>query len=217
MFFQVNGVSKEFNIENLVVAGWTARDARAVQIHIDELAEIGVAPPSSVPLYYRAANLLVTQQEKVEVVGEDSSGEVEPLIIKQGNECWLGIGSDHTDRELEAHSVALSKQVCPKPVAKELWSFDEVEGHLDQLEMKSWVDEGQGWTLYQEGTLAAIRPLKELIENADLQDNSAMLCGTFAAIGGVRKTLKFKMSLHDPVLNRTIECVYSTQELPAVK
>lgn len=217
MLFTTSTTEKSFEIKHLVVAGWTARDHQAVQIHIDELAEIGVAPPSTVPLYYRASNLLLTQHELVEVVGSDSSGEVEPLIIKQDGKFWLGIGSDHTDRELEAHSVAFSKQICPKPVSKVLWAFDEVQDHLDQLEMKSWLDEGEGWTLYQTGTLAAIRPLTELIEKADLQDDSAMLCGTFAAIGGVRRTPKFRMSLHDPVLNRTIEAEYQTIELPAVK
>jgi len=217
MLFTINGVQKEIQINHLIVAGWTARDMASVQKHIDELAEIGVEPPSSVPLYYRAANLLVTQDKSVEVVGGGSSGEVEPLIIKQDGKLWLGIGSDHTDRELEAHSVAYSKQVCPKPVSNELWDFQEVSDHIDQLEMHSWLDEGEGWTLYQTGSLAAIRPLTELIEKATLQDNSAMLCGTFAAIGGVRKTPKFRMSLVDPVLGRSIEMQYQTIELPAVK
>lgn len=217
MFFTINGAAKEFLINHLVVAGWTARDQHAVQEHIDELAELGVAPPSTVPLYYRTANLLMTQQPVVEVVGSDSSGEVEPLIIKAEDSFWLGLGSDHTDRELEAHSVALSKQVCPKPVATQLWPLAEVEDHLDQIEMQSWVDEGEGWTLYQSGKLAAIRPLSELIEKANLANGSAMLCGTFAAIGGVRRTPKFRMALHDPVLNRTIQSEYQTRELPAVK
>jgi len=169
------------------------------------------------PLYYRASNLLVTQDNLVEVVGEGSSGEVEPLIIKSGGKLFLGIGSDHTDRELEVQSVAFSKQICPKPVSNQLWDFEEVKDHIDQLEMQSWLDEGMGWTLYQTGTLAAIRPLIELIEKADLKENSAMLCGTFAAIGGVRKTPKFKMSLVDPILGRTLEAQYNTVELPSVK
>ena len=37
----------------LVIAGWTGRDAAAIQHHIDELQAIGVPPPSSVPLYYQ--------------------------------------------------------------------------------------------------------------------------------------------------------------------
>jgi len=217
MLFTINGIERNVTLNHLVVAGWTARDQATVQKHIDELAEIGVAPPSSVPLYYRASTLLVTQAPLVEVLGGDSSGEVEPLIIKMNGKLCLGIGSDHTDRELEAHSVASSKQICPKPVANELWAFDDVKDHLDQIEMQSWLDEGEGWSLYQTGLLSVIRPLTELIEKAELPENSAMLCGTFAAIGGVRNTPKFRMSLHDPVLNRTIETQYQTVELPAVK
>jgi len=216
MLFSVNGSAQTIEIKHLVVAGWTARDMKFVQEHIDELAEIGVAPPSAVPLFYRASNLLVTQESIVEVLSADTSGEVEPLIIKADGKLYLGVGSDHTDRKLEAYSVAHSKQVSAKPVSSELWDFAEVADHLDDLLIESWVDEGEGWVQYQKGTLANIRPLTELIEKGNLAEGSAMLCGTCPAIGGVRRTEKFKMSIHDPILNRTIECVYTTQELPIV-
>lgn len=216
MIFTVNGAAKTFDIQHLIIAGWTARDMASVQEHIDELAEIGVAPPSTVPLFYRASNLLVTQASQVEVLSADTSGEVEPLIIKADGKLYLGIGSDHTDRKLEAYSVAHSKQVSAKPVSTELWDFEEVAGHLDDLTIESWVDEGEGWVQYQKGSLANIRPLTELIEKGNLLDGSAMLCGTCPAIGGVRRTEKFKMSIHDPILNRTISCEYLSKELPIV-
>lgn len=216
MLFIVNGSEQSIEIKHLVVAGWTARDMKFVQEHIDELAEIGVAPPSAVPLFYRASNLLVTQESTVEVLSSDTSGEVEPLIIKADGKLYLGVGSDHTDRKLEAYSVAHSKQVSAKPVSSELWDFAEVAHHLDDLLIESWVDEGEGWVQYQKGSLANIRPLTELIEKGNLAEGSAMLCGTCPAIGGVRRTEKFKMSIHDPILNRTIECVYTTKELPIV-
>ncbi|MBJ7536106.1 DUF2848 domain-containing protein [Marinomonas transparens] len=216
MFFNVNGSTKQFDIKHLVIAGWTARDMAFVQEHIDELAEIGVAPPSTVPLFYRASNLLVTQESTVEVLSGDTSGEVEPLIIKAQGKLWLGVASDHTDRKLEAYSVAHSKQVSAKPVSSSLWDFEEVADHLDELLIESWVDEGEGWTQYQKGSLANIRPLMELVEKGELSEGSAMLCGTCPAIGGVRRTEKFRMSIHDPILNRTISCEYITKELPVV-
>ncbi|MEC9166239.1 MAG: DUF2848 family protein, partial [Pseudomonadota bacterium] len=52
---------RAFPIENLVIAGWTGRDAASVQHHVEELAELGVPGPSTVPLYYRAGRNLVTQ------------------------------------------------------------------------------------------------------------------------------------------------------------
>jgi hypothetical protein len=80
----------------LVIAGWAARDEAAVKHHIEELAEIGVPPPSSVPLFYRTAASLLTQSERMEVLGPDSSGEVEPVIVSMDDGLWLTIGSDHT-------------------------------------------------------------------------------------------------------------------------
>ena len=42
-----------------MVAGWTGRDSAAIEHHIEELAALGVPRPSSVPLYYRMASLLI--------------------------------------------------------------------------------------------------------------------------------------------------------------
>lgn len=50
------GQSMPLSVDTLIVAGWTGRDHGAVQHHIDELAELGIAPPSQVPLYYRVSN-----------------------------------------------------------------------------------------------------------------------------------------------------------------
>ena len=47
MKFFIGATQIETAIGHLVVAGWTGRDHSTVQHHIDELAKIGVAPPSS--------------------------------------------------------------------------------------------------------------------------------------------------------------------------
>ena len=209
------------DLRSLVVAGWTGRDEAAVHHHVDELAALGVAPPSTFPLYYRTAATLPTFDADVQVVGADTSGEAEPLLVVADGQRWLGLGSDHTDRALEGHSVALSKQACAKPLCPMLWRYGEVAAHLDALELRAWVDEGAGWTAYQDGTLAAIRPLDELAAGAGeaLAPGSgaaAMLCGTLPAIGGVRPAAGFRMALHDPVLGRTLEHGYRIEALPAV-
>jgi hypothetical protein len=64
-------------VNECVVAGWTGRDKAALDHHIEELAAIGVPGPSTVPLYYRVAAEQVQQGETVQVLGRDSSGEVE--------------------------------------------------------------------------------------------------------------------------------------------
>ncbi|MDD9717975.1 DUF2848 domain-containing protein [Dinoroseobacter sp. PD6] len=198
------------------VAGWTGRDRAAVDHHIAELAEIGVPPPSDVPLYYRVARDLLTQAEEVQVLGPDTSGEVEPLILRVDGALWLGLASDHTDRALEAVSVAASKQICAKPVGRGLWPLAEVESHLDQLRLTCDIEEGGDWVRYQEGTLASIRPLPELIAGAGLGEGSAMLCGTLAAKGGVRPAARYRMSLIDPVRDRALSLAYAVTTLPVV-
>lgn len=206
----------EAEIQHLTVAGWTGRDRAAVDHHIAELAEIGVTPPSAVPLYYRASANLLTQNSGIEVLGEETSGEVEPLVLRVGGAMFLGLASDHTDRALEVSSVAASKQICAKPVSRALWPWEDVQGHLDVLELATDVEEDGGWVRYQEGTLAAIRPLPELIAGAGLPDQAAMLCGTLPAIGGVRPAARYRMALTDPVRGREIRLEYSVTALPVI-
>ncbi len=216
MQFQTPEGPRDFDLGHVVVAGWTGRDRAAVDHHIAELAEIGVAPPSGVPLYYRVSRDLLTQASAIEVLGADSSGEVEPLVIRAGGALWLGLASDHTDRALEAVSVAASKQICAKPVSDTLWAWSEVADHLDDLVLTCDIEEDGTWVRYQDGAMANIRPLPGLIEGADLTENAAMLCGTLSAIGGVRPAGGYRMALTDPVRGRTISLAYTVTALPSV-
>ena len=163
MQFNTENTSFNFTVEHLIVAGWTGRDAKAVQHHIDELAAIGVAPPSKVPLFYRVSNDLLTTDPLIEVLGDASSGEAEPMIVRHGGTLWLGLGSDHTDRQLEATSVAASKQICAKPCAATLWDYATVADRLETITIQSWIHENGDWVLYQDGHLGQIRPLEALI------------------------------------------------------
>jgi len=164
MNFMTKDGDIRFIINQCIVAGWTGRDKNVVDQHIKELAEIGIAPPSSVPLYYQVSNTLLTQTPAIQVLGGGTSGEVEPLLLKYNDELWIGLASDHTDRELEAHSVAASKQICAKPTAQELWKYDDVKDHIDSLILHCSIKENNEWVTYQQGPLASIRPLEEPIK-----------------------------------------------------
>ncbi|SAI74743.1 Protein of uncharacterised function (DUF2848) [Bordetella ansorpii] len=223
--FQIesNGTTRhaEVDIRNLVVAGWAGRDRAAIEHHIEELAAIGVPRPSSVPLYYRVAFNQVTQDERVQAVGGESSGEVEPFVFMLDGELHVSIASDHTDRKLEAHSVALSKQLCVKPVARQAWRHADVAGHWDELVLRSRIVENGVELLYQEGPLSSLRTPLELIEGytqggKSLPDGTGMTCGTVGAIGGIRPSTTFIMELHDPRLGRTIRHRYDVEVLPEI-
>jgi hypothetical protein len=207
-------------LETLVVAGWAGRDAAAIQHHIEELAAIGVPPPSSVPVFYRGAASLVTQSHRVEVLGPDSSGEIEPVVVSLADGLWVTVGSDHTDRKAETYGIALSKQMCAKPVATVLWKYEEVAPHWDELQLRAHVVIAGERVVYQEGTLAALRPPADLIakwtDKDTLLPGTLMFGGTLGAIGGIRPAARFEMELIDPVLKRTIAHAYDIVDLPVV-
>ena len=157
-------IEGNIEIRNLIIAGWTGRDTEAVEKHILELEEIGISRPSSTPIFYRASPDLLTQGEKITVVGNNTSGEVEVFIVFVEGELWLGVGSDHTDRETEAYSVAISKQACPKPISRTLWNYKDVEAHWDRLVLRSFVTIDGDRQLYQEGELSSMMDIETLIK-----------------------------------------------------
>jgi hypothetical protein len=209
------------DVDTFVVAGWAGRDLAAIEHHIEELAAIGVPRPSAVPLYYRVAANQLTQAARIQVVGPHSSGEVETLVFMVEGEMYVSLTSDHTDRKLESHSVALSKQLCAKPVGTTAWRLADVAGHWDELVIRSTILENGKQVLYQEGALNALRPPSELIAGyvgggSALPQGCAISCGTVGAIGGIRPSLAFSMELFDPRSGRSLRHEYAMDVLPEV-
>ncbi|MBI0435853.1 DUF2848 domain-containing protein [Roseomonas sp. KE0001] len=206
-------------IKSFVIAGWTGRDTHKLQEHIEELRLLGVTPPASTPCFYPGGRELPTTAATIDCLGAESSGEAEfAILVDEDGTWWVGIGSDHTDRKVETYSVAVSKQVCPKPIAPVLWRFDEVAEHWDRLELRSWVQDGADWTLYQEGAVAAMRDPRDLAAaykalGRELLPGTLMLGGTLAAIGGIRPRAGFRIELRDPVLGRVINHTYTANWL----
>lgn len=207
-------------IDQMVIAGWTGRNKAAMEAHIKELEELGVARPKSTPIYYRAAAQMLTTADSIEVAGGDSSGEVEFMLFSLADGLWVGVGSDHTDRKLETIGVTWSKAACPHPVAKTLWRMDDVAGHWDQLILRSYAIEGGKDVLYQEGPVTSMLPPADLMaqctiaKGGALPVNTAMYCGTLPAKGGIRPAEGFVFELEDPVLKRKISHRYITKTLP---
>lgn len=212
--------NRSISVDSAIIAGWTGRDPVAREKHIAELEALGVARPASTPIYYRVSRTLLTTADRIEVVGENSSGEVEFVLICDGGRLWLGAGSDHTDRKVETYNITVSKQLCEKPMAPDLWDFEEVAGHFDSLQLRSWIQEDGEQRLYQEGSVAAILSPDAIIAGynpgGELHEGSAMFCGTLAAKGGIRPSRRFSFELSDPVLGRRIAHSYDVVALPIV-
>ena len=226
MFLQFNRIAKDrkdhvgIEIDSLIIAGWTGRNAAAIEHHIEELAALGIPRPSTTPLYYQVAAQTATQSNRLVVLGPDTSGEVEPVVVAMADGLWIGIGSDHTDRKAETSGIALSKQLCGKPVGAQLWSYADVEGHWDELVIRSWATIGGERLLYQDSSISALRTPRDLIRKRAGSDmlpaGTLMFCGTPGAIGGIRPATRFEMELRDPVLNRSLTHNYDVEVLSVV-
>jgi hypothetical protein len=202
--FSVSGTGKTLSVhpDRLIVAGYTGSDADAVAEHIAELAAIGVPPPATVPAFYDLDPGLLTTDGMVEVAGTDTSGEVEPVIIRQGDQFFLGVGSDHTDRLLERDSIAESKRVCPKPLGSTVVELpsDLTELDWDALRAESDVD-GEP---YQRGSLSALRTPADVLDRLataipDVSGDLVLFGGTLPLLtGGFRYGRRWLLRLELP-------------------
>lgn len=222
--FQLAETGETLNvaINELIIAGWAGREQAGIDEHIEELKAIGVAPPSSTPLFYRASAGLVTSNGNVQFLGNETSGEIEVLLIGTERGTLVGIGSDHTDREAEAWSVAHSKQVCAKPVGRQVWWLADVIEHWDQLQMASFATIDGQEVPYQQGGVTGLLHPEDLLrrfglDKTELAPGQAMLCGTLPVMGGVRPAQAFRMVLTDPVKGRALEHAYNIETLSVVK
>jgi hypothetical protein len=216
--FESNGQSCLADIHDLVIAGWTGRDVAAVEHHIAELAAIGIPRPRATPMFYRVGSNLLTTASQLDVAGPHTSGEVEFVLVAMPEGLLVGVGSDHTDRKVEAYGVTVSKQVCPKPIGGSLWPMSEVREHWDSLILRSWVTCDGVRRLYQEGNVSKMLLPEDLMSrytelNGELPIGTVMFGGTLPVIGVMGGGEKFEIELHDPIRKRSIGHAYAIRSL----
>jgi len=206
----------QVSIATLILAGYTGRDPKMVEQHISELEAIGISRPSATPSFYWTPKRLLTTANRIKVKGEHTSGEVEPVLIYLPDGWYLGVGSDHTDRELETQNITLSKQVCPKVIGSELWHIDSVIDHWDKLILRSYLINNSEQYLYQESALSAIQKPEYILERyieqgKNLPEGFTIFLGTVPVIGKVMGAEGFAIKLFDPILNQTIKHQYHVE------
>ena len=156
----------------------------------------------------------------MEVFGSETSAELEyVLFVRDEKTVYVGVGSDHTDRNLEEFHIPRSKQICPNMVSKTVWPLEEIGGHWDSLTMRCQVVKDGETTLYQEGELGLLLNPWELMafvkeKIGEPLENTVIYSGTFKML-----TEAFVFSdrvsgeLLDPTLNRRIAFSYDVLPL----
>ncbi len=216
--FDCSGIRLSVPVHNLIIAGWTGRDSAVVEHHIAELEAIGVPRPRTTPTFYRVGTNLLTTDSRVDVAGTDTSGEVEFVLLYLTEGLFFGVGSDHTDRKVEAYGVTVSKQVCPKPLGKVIWPMREVMEHWDSLILRSWVTCDGARRPYQEGSVNKMLTPSDLTDRytalyGPLTDGTVMFGGTLPVIGPVSGGELFEIELDDPIRGRQLSHAYSIRSM----
>jgi len=198
-----------FKAKKLVCAGFAGRDQASVRRHVEELAKIGVQPPDATPtVYFLDANLLTTSEEIV-VPSSATSGEVEAVLLQHYSGWYIGVGSDHTEREVEKTDVIKAKNLCPKPVSRSLWRYEDVRDHSDQLMISSWCLGSKLKKLYQKGSLAELIPLEQLVHRFGIEGEGTVLFGgTIPLQTGLMYSRRLWLEILDPVLDRHLRHTY---------
>jgi hypothetical protein len=221
MRFTIQSSGQEINFApaRVIIAGYTGRNQDEVRAHVKELAAQGIPAPTEIPTIFRATLDRLTAANEIEVVGARTAGEAEVVLLVKGQDLWVSIGSDHTDRELEKIDIPASKQVCPKPVSSVVWRYADVRERWDGLILRSWVGESGREQLYQEGRMAALLRPEDLLallrrRLGNLVDGAAVYTGTIPLIGGafVSKPY-FEADLFDEATGESLKCSYRVRRV----
>ncbi|MEA2290468.1 MAG: hypothetical protein QOD55_2465, partial [Solirubrobacteraceae bacterium] len=197
----------------IVIAGFTGRDEASVEAHIAELVALGIPRPETVPAFFTvASSLLQIAPTEVAVDAPQTSGEAEPVLVRlPSGECFVGVGSDHTDRDLERESLEASKRACAKPIGEALWPLADVQEHWDELQLVG--ETGPEATAYQRSTLADLLRPEDVLElvweaGADPERPLVVFLGTVSLEDGFRYDSAFRATLRDPRAGRELVCSY---------
>ena len=209
-----------FSYTKMVNAGFTGKNQEEVRHHLTELAEKGIEVPDSTPTLYPVVTRALSTDSAMEVFGDETSGELEyVLFIKNESEVYVGVGSDHTDRNLEEFHIPRSKQICPNITSKTVWPLDEIKDHWDTLTMRCSVVKDGKTTLYQEGELGLLLNPSELITFVKEKiegplDGTVIYSGTFKMLTDEFIFAdNFSGELVDNKSNRRIEFSYDVLPL----
>ena len=219
---QSTGKEIDFAPERVIIAGYTGRNQEEVRAHVKELAAQGIPAPAETPTIFRTTLDRLTTASEIEVLGRNTAGEAEVVLLVRGDDIWVGVGSDHTDRELEKRDIPVSKQVCPKPVGAEIWNYAEVRQRWDSLILRSWVGASGREQLYQQGKMSALLKPEELLAMlrgrlGRLVDGAAIYTGTIPLIGGAFAFKPyFAAELCDESAGRSLSCAYRVRRVEEV-
>lgn len=220
--FDVLGSTVEVEVVHLLNGGYAGRSQQDVAAHVAELAELGIPAPATTPCLYPVAPYLAMQVDEVPAQHGKTSGEAEWALVVAGpreQDVLLTVACDHTDRALEVHGVAWSKQAGPDVLGRQAWRLVDVADRIDSLTLTGWVGSGDRRVRIQHGTLADLLSpqywLADLRERGLLVPGTVLLSGTIPMDSTVDQFAdQWGVELADPATGAVISCEYRIRRLP---
>lgn len=216
-FLLPDGSTSRVQVRRLLNAGYAGRDQAGVQAHVEELAELGVPAPETTPALYPVSPYLAQQTEEIQVQHGRTSGEAEwALVIAEDGTELLTVACDHTDRALEAHGVAWSKNASPDVLGTRAWPLEAVRGRLDRIRLRGWV--GAERTLVQDDAADSLLSpdywLEVLEQRGEREPGTVLLSGTIPMTAADQQfSPRWGAALTDPEFGE-ISCEYAVQPMP---
>lgn len=195
-------------IATLLLAGFAGRDRAATERHIADMEKVGVPRPACVPAIYPVIPALLSQADRHEVYGTDTTPEVEFVLFGHEGEVFVTVGNDQCDIAVEAAGMAeKSKNLCQKVVARHAWPLGSVKHHWDSLVLHLEID---GRRVVDEPVSSLQRP-NDLTSLAlgkagpGIIDGAMLFSGTVGEAGPLPKTpYRVRIELIDPLRHRSI-------------
>lgn len=209
-------------VSALLNAGYAGRSQADVAAHVAELAELGVPAPSTTPALYPIAPYLASQADEVPAQHDRTSGEAEWALVITGpaeSDILLTAACDHTDRQLEMHGVAWSKNAGPDVLARKAWRLVDIADRLDEITLRAWVGSGGVEVEIQHGTLAELLAPAHWLDVLRARDlhrpGTVLISGTIPMREDVDQFGDaWRVKMADPATGEVIELAYTVRRLP---
>ena len=171
------------------------------------------------PTLYPLSRLLARQDRVVQVPHARTSGEAEWALVVglSPDDLMVVAACDHTDRDLEVHGVAWSKQSAPNLVGQLAWRWSDVADEFDSFTLRAWVTHDGSQHLISDGSPAELLSPAYWIERLGdaglLRPGTLLLSGTIPMIDGVDQFAEgWRVELTDPA-GHTSRVAYRVDQL----
>ncbi|MCF7548798.1 DUF2848 domain-containing protein [Pseudonocardia sp. WMMC193] len=215
-----DGSTRSVAVTRVFNAGYAGRAQEEVAAHVAELAELGVPAPEVTPALYPVSPYLAAQSETVPAQHGRTSGEAEWALVlgEDVSDPLLTVACDHTDRDLEVHGVAWSKNAGLDVLGTRAWRLSEI-ADVDAVSLRAWVRHGEHEQLIQDAKLGALLApaywLDVLRERGWLAPGTVLLSGTVAMVAGVDQFADgWRVELADPATGDVLPLAYAVDRLP---